>query len=154
MPDENRAPRQIKVNSLNDYLEIMSKAVFQSGMSWKVIESKWPGIREAFSNFDIQKVADYDERDFERLGQDTRVIRNYKKLTAIASNAGKILELDKQHGSFQRYLRSQGSFDNMINSMRKDFKFMGPFGIYYFLYVVGEKVPTHEEFRKKYGKNS
>lgn len=154
MPDENRAPRQIKVNSLNDYLEIMSKAVFQSGMSWKVIESKWPGIREAFSNFDIQKVANYDERDFERLSQDTRVIRNYKKLTAIASNAGKILELDRQHGSFQRYLRSQGSFDNMINSMRKDFKFMGPFGIYYFLYVVGEKVPTHEEFRKKYGKNS
>lgn len=128
MPGENRAPKQIRVKSLNDYLEIMSKAVFQSGMSWKVIESKWPGIREAFSNFDIQKVADFDERDLERLSQDTCVIRNYKKLTAIASNAGKILELDKQHGSFQRYLRSQGSFDITIKSMRKDFKFMGPLG--------------------------
>jgi DNA-3-methyladenine glycosylase I len=149
---ENQAPKQIKVKSLNDYLEVMRKAVFQSGMSWKVIESKWPGIREAFANFDIQKVADFDERDFERLSQDTRVIRNYRKLTAIASNAGKILELDKQHRSFQRYLRSHGSFDKTLAAMRKDFKFMGPFGVYYFLYVVGEEVPTHERFRKQYGK--
>lgn len=152
MPNEKRAPMKIKVNSLNDYLEIMTKAVFQSGISWKVVENKWPGIREAFDSFDIQKVADYDERDFERLSQDRRVIRNYRKLTAISYNAGRILELGKRHGSFQRYLRSQGDFENTIKAMREDFKFMGPFGIYYFLYVVGEKVPAHEEFRTRYGK--
>jgi 3-methyladenine DNA glycosylase Tag len=149
---ESQAPKQIKVKSLNDYLEVMSKAVFQSGMSWKVIESKWPGIQEALANFDIQKVADFDERDFERLSNDPRVIRNYRKLTAIASNAGKILELETQHGSFQKYLRAHGNFHKTLNAMRKDFKFMGPFGVYYFLYVVGEGVPTHDEFRKKYGK--
>lgn len=151
MPDQ--APKQIKVKSLNDYLEIMSKAVFQSGMSWKVIESKWPGTREAFANFDIKKVTDFDERDFERLSQDTRVIRNYRKLMAISSNARKILELDRKHGTFQKYLRSFENFDDAITTMREDFKFMGPFGIYYFLYVVGEKVRTHEEFRRQYGKS-
>jgi DNA-3-methyladenine glycosylase I len=152
MAEEQGAPKQIKVKSLNDYLEVMSKVVFQSGMSWKLIENKWPGIKEAFDNFDINKVADFDERDIERLSQDRRVIRNYKKLVAIAGNARQILELDKQHGSFQKYLRSHGDFDETLKAMRKDFKFMGPMGVFYFLYVVGEKVPEHEAFQKQYMK--
>ncbi len=147
---EEMAPKQIKVTSLNDYLEIMSKVVFQSGMSWKLIENKWPDIRKAMDNFDIDKVADYDERDIERLSQDARVIRNYKKLVAIASNAHKMIELNKQYGSFKKYLRSHRDFDATLNAMRKDFKFMGPIGVYYFLYVVGEQVPKHEVFQKQY----
>jgi DNA-3-methyladenine glycosylase I len=152
MAEEQGAPKQIKVKSLNDYLEVMSKVVFQSGMSWKLIENKWPGIKEAFDNFDITKVADFDERDIERLSQDRRVIRNYKKLVAIASNARQILELDKQHGSFQKYIRSHADFDETLKAMRKDFKFMGPMGVYYFMHVIGEKVPQHEAFQKQYMK--
>lgn len=152
MPKESGAPKQIKINSLDDYLETMSKVVFQSGMSWKLIENKWPEIRKAMDNFDVNKVADYDERDIERLSQDARVIRNYKKLVAIAGNARKILELNKQHGSFKKYLRSHGDFDATLKAMRKDFKFMGPMGVYYFLYVVGEQVPKHEVFQKQYRK--
>ncbi len=45
----------------------MSKVVYHSGISWKVVENKWPGTRAAFDNFDIHKVADYVERDTERL---------------------------------------------------------------------------------------
>ncbi|MCS5657138.1 MAG: hypothetical protein NZ762_01615 [Dehalococcoidia bacterium] len=45
-------PERIQPNRLGDYLEIMSKAVFQSGISWRVVESKWPGIKEAFKGFD------------------------------------------------------------------------------------------------------
>jgi DNA-3-methyladenine glycosylase I len=152
MAEEQGAPKQIKVKSLNDYLEVMSKVVFQSGMSWKLIETKWPGIKEAFDNFDITKVADFDERDIERLSQDRRVIRNYKKLVAIASNARQILELDKQHGSFQKYIRSHADFDETLKAMRKDFKFMGPMGVYYFMHVIGEKVPQHKAFQKQYMK--
>lgn len=152
MAEETGAPKQIKVNSLNDYLETMSKVVFQSGMSWKLIENKWPGIQEAFEGFDIQKVADYDERDIERLSQDVRVIRNYKKLVAIVGNAAKIIELDKEFGSFQKYLRSHGDFAATLKAMRKDFKFVGPMGAYYFLHVVGEKVPEHIDFQKQYMK--
>jgi DNA-3-methyladenine glycosylase I len=121
-------------------------------MSWKLIENKWPGIREAMDNFDINKVADYDERDIERLSQDARVIRNTRKLVAIVANANKILELDKQFGSFQKYLRSHNDFEATLKAMHKDFKFVGPMGVYYFLYVVGEKVPEHEVFQKQYRK--
>ncbi len=152
MPNEKSAPQQVKPQSLNDYLEVMIKVVFQSGMSWKVVENKMPGIREAFKNFEIMEVADFDERDIEALTQDTRVIRNQRKLNAIVFNARQMVDLEKEHGSFQSYLRSHGDFDATLKAMRKDFKFMGPFGVYHFLYVLGEKVPEHEEFQMNYGK--
>ena len=81
-------PEQIKPTSLNDYLEVMSKAVFQSGMSWRVVEAKWLTIREAFYDFDVAKVAALDERDLDQLTKDTRVIRNYRKLTAMPKGSG------------------------------------------------------------------
>jgi DNA-3-methyladenine glycosylase I len=84
--------------------------------------------------------------------KDTRVVRNFRKLAAIVSNAQRILELDEEFGSFQNYLRSHGSFDATLKAMRKDFKFMGPTGIYVFLYVVGEEVIPHDEFEELYRK--
>jgi 3-methyladenine DNA glycosylase Tag len=145
-------PEQIKPTSLDDYLEVMSKAVFQSGMSWRVVEAKWPGTREAFYDFDVPKVAAFDEKDLDELTKDSRVIRNYRKLAAIVSNAQKMIALDQEYGTFQKYLRSQGDFDATLSAVRNDFQFMGPTGIYYFLYVVGEKVPTHDEFAAAYRK--
>lgn len=145
-------PDQIQPQSLDDYLEVMSKAVFQSGMSWKVVEAKWPGTREAFHNFHVQEVANINAFEFEELAKDTRVIRNRRKLEAVVSNAQEMLELDGEYGSFRKYLRSQGDFDGTLTALRKDFKFMGPTGIYYFLYVVGEAVPPHEEFEATYRK--
>ena len=150
MAEEHTAPKQIKINSINDYLDVMTKAVFQSGMSWKVVENKMPGIREAMDGLDVVKVADYDERDIERLTEDKRVIRNYRKLIAIRDNARRMLDLAKEHGSFQSYLRSQPDFDSTLKMIRKDFKYMGNFGVYYFLYVVGEEVIGYEEFRERY----
>ncbi len=145
-------PVQIEPTSLDDYLEVMSKAVFQSGMSWRVVEAKWSTTREAFYDFDVAKVAALDERDLDELTKDTRVIRNYRKLSAIVSNAQKMIVLDEEHGSFQKYLCSQGDFDATLSAVRNDFKFMGPTGIYFFLWVVGEQVPPHDEFEAAYRK--
>jgi 3-methyladenine DNA glycosylase Tag len=145
-------PEQITPRSLDDYLDVMSKAVFQSGMSWKVVEAKWPGTREAFQNFNVAEVAAFDDQDIDALTQDTRVIRNYRKLNAIVSNARQMIALDQKHNGFQNYLRAHGDFDATLNAIRDDFKFMGPTGIYYFLYVVGEHVPPHEEFEAAYRK--
>ncbi|MEZ4502640.1 MAG: DNA-3-methyladenine glycosylase I [Dehalococcoidia bacterium] len=141
------APEQITPKRLGDYLDVMSKAVFQSGISWKVVEAKWPDTREAFRNFDAKKVASMSERDIDALAQDTRVIRNRRKLEAIVTNAGRMLELETEHGSFKRYLQAHDDFDATVAALRKDFKFMGEMGCYYFLYVVGEPVPPHEEWQ-------
>ena len=143
---EQRAPDQISPQSLGDYLEVMSKAVFQSGISWKVVESKWPGIREAFKGFDAEAVAYLNPPDVDQLAQDKRVIRNRRKLQAIVDNARRMIELDEQHGSFQSYLRSRGAFEDAVKDLRRQFKFLGDVGCYYFLYVVGEEVPSHDEW--------
>jgi 3-methyladenine DNA glycosylase Tag len=148
----NQPPEQIVPNSLDDYLEVMSKAVFQSGMSWKVVEAKWPETREAFHNFSVKEVADFTEFDIEELTQDTRVIRNRRKLSAIVSNARRMLELEEEYGTFQLYLKSHDDFDATLTAMKKDFKFMGPTGCYFILYVVGEEVPPHDEFEARYRK--
>ena len=145
-------PEQISPDSLDVYLEVMSKAVFQSGMSWKVVESKWPSTKEAFLGFDVRKVAALTPFDIEELAQDTRVIRNRRKLEATVYNAQQILALDEEFGSFQQYLRSEEDFDSTLKRMKKDFKFMGPTGVYYLLYVVGEEVPPHDEFEARYRK--
>ena len=138
-------PEKIKPTRLGDYLEIMTKAVFQSGISWKVVRSKWPGIVEAFQGFDAETVAGFGEKELDDLTGDKRVIRNRRKLEAIIGNARRMIELDEEFGGFQKYLRSQPDFDATVKDIRKQFKFMGPTGIYYFLHVVGEKVPPHEE---------
>jgi len=145
-------PEKITPQSLNDYLEIMSKSVFQSGMSWKVVESKWPSTKEAFRGFEIETVANFHEKNIDDLTSDTRVIRHYRKLAAIVFNAKKILELDKEHGSFQQYLRSHGSFDATLKAIHKDFKYMGPSGTYVFLYIIGEDVIPHDKFERLYKK--
>ena len=144
---EQRAPEQIEPQSLGDYLEVMSKAVFQAGMSWKVVEAKWPGIREAFRRFDAQAVANLTPDDLDALTRDERVIRKRRKLEAVVTNAGRILELEAKHGTFRGYLRSHDSFEATASDLRKQFKFLGEMGCYYFLYVVGEKVPPHDEWQ-------
>jgi len=141
-----QAPTRIEPKSLGHYLEVMSKAVFQSGMSWKVVQTKWPQIREAMRDFDIDAVATLSPDDLEELAQDTRVIRNRRKLAAIVHNAQRIIELDEAHGGFENYLRSQNSFELTVKGLRKQFKFLGDTGSYYFLYVIGENVPTHEDW--------
>ena len=151
MPDQ-MAPERIDPQSLGDYLEVMSKSVFQSGMSWRVVESKWPTTREAFRGFDAEAVASLSPDDIDELATDTRVIRDRRKLEAVAGNASRMVELEKEHGSFRDYLRSHDDFDSTVKALRKDFKFLGEIGCYLFLYVVGEEVPPYEEWHASRGR--
>ncbi len=143
---EYGAPDQIKPTSLGDYLEVMSKAVFQSGMSWKVVDKKWQGIREGFRGFDVPAIMRMGERDIDKLTQNPEVIRNRRKLEAVVENAHRMVELEAKHGSFRDYLRSHGGFEATVADLRKQFRFLGETGCYIFLYIVGEQVPPHEEW--------
>ncbi len=146
------APKQVRPKRLNDYLEVMTKAVFQSGISWRVIEAKWSGFTEAFSEFDPDVIAALDPPDIDRLAQDQRIVRNRKKIEATVANAAAMLDVAKEHGSFKRYLRSHGGFDETVADLRKRFRFLGDTGAYFFLYVVGEEVPPHEEWMKAHAR--
>ena len=144
---EMEAPDRITPQNPGDYLEIMSKVVFQSGMSYKIVESKWPGIREAFHDFNADRVARMTPSEIDQLTEDTRVIRNRRKLEAVVGNAQKLLELDAEFGGFQKYLRSHEDFVSLVKHLREQFKFLGEMGCYYYLYVVGEEVADHEEWQ-------
>jgi DNA-3-methyladenine glycosylase I len=152
MSPQPKGPEQIEPRGLADYLEVITKAVFQSGMSWKVVEAKWAGFRTAFHAFDPEWVAALSPPDVDRLAADTSIIRNRRKIEATVHNAEEMLELERQHGTFRDYLRSHGSYEATVADLRKRLKFVGDFGAYYFLHVVGEKVPPHEEFMRSRGK--
>jgi 3-methyladenine DNA glycosylase Tag len=139
-------PEQITPRNLADYLDILTKAVFQSGISWRVVEAKWAGTREAMFGFDPERLADLTPDDVDRLATDTRLIRNRRKIEATVANAQTMLDLDREYKGFKRYLGSFDNFDALSNDLIKRFKFMGNAGAYYFLHVVGEQVPPHEEW--------
>jgi DNA-3-methyladenine glycosylase I len=141
-----QAPAKIDPQTSADYLEVLTKAVFQSGMSWRVIESKWEGFREAFAGFDPRKIAAFSPADADRLAEDTRIVRNRRKIDATIDNAVEVVALEEEHGSFRDYLRSHEGFEEKVADLRSRFRFLGDTGAYYFLYVVGEEVPSHEEW--------
>ena len=140
------APKRKRPRDLAGYLEAITHAAFQAGISWRVVDAKWEGIREAFSGFDPRVVADIDASGIDALMADPRVIRNRAKLEGTVDNAQTLLELDAEHGGFRRYLHSLGDFESTVADLKKQFRFLGDTGAYYFLYVVGEEVPPHEEW--------
>jgi len=139
---EHRQPKAPK--DLSGYLDAMARVMFQTGISWRVVEAKWPGIREAFRDFDPERVARLKSKDIDKLMGDTRVIRNRKKLEAIVSNAGHMLELNAEYKGFKKYLDSLGDFDSTRKALHKEFAYMGDAGSWFFLWSVGRKVPEHE----------
>ena len=139
---EHKQPRPPK--ELSGYLDAMARVVFQAGMSWRVVDAKWPGIREAFHGFEPARVARINTKEIERLMGDTRVIRNRKKLEAIASNSRRMIELDTEYKGFRRYLDSLGDFETTKKEIHKQFAFMGDTGTWIFLWSVGRKVPEHD----------
>jgi 3-methyladenine DNA glycosylase Tag len=144
-------PTQIRPKGLADYLDVLSKAAFQSGISWQVVEAKWPGTRKAFRDFDPKKVAKLTPKQIDALVADTRLIRNRKKIEATIDNAETMLALDREFGGFRKYLRSFSDFDALQRDLVKRFKFLGPTGAYFFLHVVREEVPPHDEWIARYG---
>jgi len=139
-------PKRIQPKDLADYLDVMSKSVFQAGISWRVVDSKWPGIREAFHQFDPVAISNITLIELDKLAVDKRIIRNRRKIEAIVNNARRMLELDRTHNGFRNYLRSHTSFEELVKDLRKQFKFLGDMGAYHFLWVVGEEVPSYEQW--------
>ena len=145
-----QAPERITPRKLADYLDVLTKAVFQSGISWRVVEAKWQGTRAAMYEFDPARLADLTPDDVDKLAQDQRLIRNRRKIEATIANAETMLDLEREFGSFKRYLSSFGDFDATAADLVKRFKYLGDMGAYYFLHVVGEAVPPHEEWMQRH----
>lgn len=130
--------------SLSGYVEALARVVFSTGISWRVVDAKWPGIREAYEGFDPANVAGMSDEGIERLMGDTRVIRNRKKIEAMRANAAKMLDLEAAHGGFAAYLDGLGDYEATGRALKKEFAFLGDSGVWLFLWMVGREVPPHE----------
>lgn len=78
----------------------------QAGLSWITILRRREGYRRAFAGFDAGKVAQFTPADVERLMQDTGIIRNRLKIESTITNARLFIEVQREYGSFDTYLRS------------------------------------------------
>lgn len=78
----------------------------QAGLSWITILRRRENYRKAFANFDVKKVAAFTDSDVERLMQDEGIIRNRLKIKATITNAQLFMAVQKEFGSFDRYLYS------------------------------------------------
>ena len=92
-------------------LAAMARYIFQSGISWKVVDSKWPGIEQAFLGFDPNLLNIQPDDFWHDLLNDTRIIRHGAKVDAIRKNAAFVSELAKEHGSAVGYLLAWPSTD-------------------------------------------
>ena len=76
----------------------------QAGLSWETILKKRPAYQAAFDNFDAKKIAHYDAGDQARLLADAGIVRNRLKIAATVRNAQAMLEVQREFGTFDRYL--------------------------------------------------
>ncbi len=84
--------------------EFLVLDAFQAGLSWAIVLRKREGFRKAFSNFEPHKVAKYDARKVKSLLADAGIIRNRLKIEATVANARAFLLIEKEFGSFSRYI--------------------------------------------------
>ncbi|MFN3755971.1 MAG: DNA-3-methyladenine glycosylase I [Flavobacterium sp.] len=84
--------------------EFLVLETFQAGLSWHTILKKREGFRTAFDQFDYSCIAQYGEAAFNRLIQDENIIRNRLKILATISNAQAFIKIQKEFGSFSKYI--------------------------------------------------
>ncbi|RLD84560.1 MAG: DNA-3-methyladenine glycosylase I [Bacteroidetes bacterium] len=77
---------------------------FQAGLSWIIVLRKRENFREAFDQFDYQKIAKYDDKKYNKLLQNAGIIRNKLKIKATISNANAFMAIQKEFGSFSKYI--------------------------------------------------
>jgi len=131
---------------------------FQAGLSWAIILSKRKDFRKAFSNFNISAISRYGRGERNRLLGNSGIVRNKRKIEAAVSNAKLVLDIQKEYGSFAKYLwgftrgktldhkprreedipTSSKEAEAMSYDMRKrGFKFVGPTTLYAFMQGCG-----------------
>jgi DNA-3-methyladenine glycosylase I len=119
----------------------------QAGLNWEIILKKEPAFRKAFSGYDIHMVAAYKEKDRERLLNDAGIIRNRLKIDAAIENAKVILELQKEVGSFNKWLEHHHplTLAEWVKLFKKTFRFTGGEIVNEFMMSIGYLPGTHNE---------
>jgi len=141
----------------NELFERLVLEINQAGLSWTTILNKQKNFKQAYDDFDIAKVAAYAEKDKVRLLSDAGIIRNKLKVNAAIHNAGVILQIQKEFGSFKNWLdlNHPKTKEEWVKLFKKTFKFTGGEIVNEFLMSTGylkgchiETCETHKQILK------
>ena len=94
----------VPVHDDRKHFEFLVLESAQAGLNWLTILKKRENYRKAYDNFDYLKVSDYDENKIEELMQNEGIIRNRRKIEASVNNAKCFMEIQKEFGSFDKYI--------------------------------------------------
>ena len=109
----------VPVHDDRKHFEFLILEGAQAGLSWSTILKRREGYRKAFADFDPAIVAQYNEKKYEALLQDSSIIRNRLKIKSAINNAGKFLEVQKEFGSFDNYIWNFSGGKPVINTWEK-----------------------------------
>ena len=101
------------------HFELLSLECFQAGLSWNTILNKRANFRSAFEGFIPKKVAGFSTKKVTQLLQNAGIIRNKLKIQSVISNAKVFLKVQKEFGSFDRYLWKFVNNKPIINTFQK-----------------------------------
>ena len=115
------------INSDNELFGRLLLEINQAGLSWNTILNKQQNFRKTYSDFSIQKVANYKNKEVKRLLNDTGIIRNKLKVNAVIYNARQIVILKNEYGSFKSWLDENHplKLKDWVTLFKKTFKFTG-----------------------------
>ena len=133
------------IHNDNELFGRLIMEINQAGLSWEIILKKEATFRKAYHNFNIKKIAAYTEADRERLLADPGIIRNRLKVNAAIENAKAIIDLQKQYGSFEKWLESQHpkTKEEWIKLFKRTFRFTGGEIVNEFLMSTGYLSGAH-----------
>ena len=99
--------------------EFLVLDAFQAGLNWSIILNKRENFRNAYHNFNPVKIAKYTSKDVKRLMNEVGIIRNRLKIEATITNAKKFLEMQKEFGSFDKYIWQFTGHKTINNRLKK-----------------------------------
>ncbi len=142
------------IHNDNELFGRLLMEINQAGLSWETVLKKEVNFRKAYHNFNIKKIAAYTEADRKRLMADAGIIRNRLKINAAIENAKAIVTLQKQYGSFEKWLESQHpkTKDEWVKLFKKTFRFTGGEIVNEFLMSAGYLPGAHAKNCSIYSK--
>ena len=109
----------VPTHSDRDLYELLILESFQAGLSWECVLNKRKNFRKAFDNFDIDKILNYDNKKIKELLENTGIIRNKLKINATINNSKIFKEIQKEYGSFDKYIWSFTNGEIVVESFDK-----------------------------------
>ena len=106
------------VHNDTSLFECLVLVTFQSGLSWITILRKRDDFRKAFDNFDYLKIAQYQEEKISSLMSNKGIVKHRLKIEATISNAKSYIEIQKEFGSFNKYIWGYTNNTTIINSYK------------------------------------